>query len=250
MPKKLESLTISFFHFLLLATPFVFTWVNEELFEFNKMLFVYALTVIILASWGVRMVIEKRFITRATVLDIPIFLFLISQILATFFSIHPRTSFFGYYTRFNGGLFSTFTYIALFYAFVANVRKKHLPGIFMTFLISAFLVTLYAIPEHFGHSPSCALITGDFGVDCWKQKVQDRVFGTFGQPNWLAAYTITLVPLTLALSATAQQTFGSIKTGIKPKWLKILATIPSLVILRMARAYENRVPRKKYSSSI
>jgi len=195
------------------------------------MLFVYGMTVIIISSWAVRMVLEKKLIIRSTPLDIPIFLFLASQVLSTLFSIHPRTSFFGYYTRFNGGLFSTFTYIALFYAFVANVKKRHLPGIFMTFLVSSVLVSLYAIPEHFGHSASCALITGEYGVDCWKQKVQERIFGTFGQPNWLAAYAITLTPLILALSTTAKQTFSSIKKNIpflSVKWLKVIATIASI----------------------
>lgn len=202
MPSRLRFTITALFHFLLLATPFVFTWVNEELFEFNKMLFVYGVTIMIVGAWIMRMFSEKRLVIRRTSLDLPIFLFLASQILSTLFSIHPRTSVFGYYTRFNGGLLSTFTYIALFYAFVSNIDRKQIKSLLISLLLGGFFISLYAIPEHFGHSASCLMITGKFDVNCWVQKVQDRVFASFGQPNWLAAYTITLIPLALAFSIT------------------------------------------------
>lgn len=68
-----------------------------------------------------------------------------------------------------------------------------------TILIGGILVSLYAFPEHFGVSPSCILLTGQATTSCWVQDVQNRVFGTFGQPNWLAAYLIMLIPLSLSL---------------------------------------------------
>lgn len=190
------------YHLLLLGTPFVFTWVNEELFEFPKMLFVYALTILIGAAWVWRMQNKRQWLVSKTVLDIPILLFLLSQILATIFSIHPHTSLFGYYTRFNGGLLSTIAYIVLFYGFVSNFSKKDIAAFVQTALVGAFLSSLYAIPEHYGHSASCLLITGQFDVNCWVQDVQTRVFASFGQPNWLAAYLITLLPLTLVRFTT------------------------------------------------
>lgn len=187
------------FHLMILTVPFFFTWVNEELFEFNKMVLVYGFTTLIAAAWVVRMLIHKKIIFRRSFLDIPLGLFLLSQILSTLFSMHPRTSIFGYYTRFHGGLLSTISYITLYYSFVNNFNKKHLKQFLLTIFISAIGVSLYAIPEHFGHSPSCLMISGEFNVDCWQQKVQDRIFGTFGQPNWLAAYAAMLIPLGTSL---------------------------------------------------
>ena len=32
-----------------------------------------------------------------------------------------------------------------------------------------------------------------FNVSCWQQDVKSRVFATFGQPNWLAAYLEILI---------------------------------------------------------
>ncbi|MBP7832915.1 MAG: hypothetical protein KA035_04060, partial [Candidatus Levybacteria bacterium] len=61
---------------------------------------------------------------KRTPLDIPIALFLLSQILSTTFSMDPYVSFWGYYTRFNGGLLSLISYIFLYYAFAANLTEK------------------------------------------------------------------------------------------------------------------------------
>jgi putative inorganic carbon (hco3(-)) transporter len=195
---------IILFHTLLFTVPLAFTWVNEELFEFPKMLLVYAFTIAIVALWLIRMIAEKRWLITKTALDIPLALFVASQVLSTVFSIHPRTSLLGYYTRFHGGLLSTISYVLLYYAFVSNVSRKQIKSFLMTLVVSSLIVSAYAIPEHFGHSPSCTLISGAFDVSCWVQDVKSRVFGTFGQPNWLAAYTITLLPLTLILASVSK----------------------------------------------
>jgi len=200
--KVLRTIIVFFFNFLLLSVPLYFRFVNEELFEFNKMILVYGLTTTISFFWILRMIFHKKLIFKKTALDIPILLFLISQIISTVISIHPRTSLLGYYSRFNGGLLSTISYIVLYYAFVSNIKKKDLTGILISTFLSGAIVSIYGILEHFGHSLSCLFVPGvkDFSVECWKQDVQSRVFASFGQPNWLAAYVITLLPLGIALS--------------------------------------------------
>lgn len=200
--KKPRKIVVYLFNFLLLSVPLYFRYVNEELFEFNKMILVYAFTTLIVSFWLAHMIQEKKFIFKKTALDIPILLFFISQLVSTIFSIHQRTSFLGYYSRFNGGLLSIISYILLYYAFVSNVKKKDLFGVLVSMFTSAIIVSVYGILEHFGHSISCLFAPGlkDFSVSCWKQDVQSRVFATFGQPNWLAAYAITILPLGISLS--------------------------------------------------
>lgn len=144
------------------------------------------------------MVIDKKIIFRRTILDIPLFLFFGSQIISTLLSIDPRTSWLGYYSRFNGGLASTISYLALYWAFVSNLDKKDTLLIVRNSLITAAIVAIYGILEHFGRSPSCFILTGYFNVDCWVQDVKTRVFATLGQPNWLAAYLVTLLPLAIS----------------------------------------------------
>jgi len=170
------------FYALFFLVPLILTPWNYELFEFNKMLFVYLGTVIITAAWAIRMILNRKLILRRTPFDIPILLFLLSQILSTIFSIDPRTSLLGYYSRFHGGLLSTTAYILLYYAFVSNMDKKKTLNTVHCLLTTAVLVAAYGILEHFG-----------IDKNLWVQDVQNRVFSTLGQPNWLAAYLVTLI---------------------------------------------------------
>ncbi len=211
-PKKdiYQTFIFIFFNLLLTITPFIFTAVNEELFEFNKMLFTYGLSILILAAWIWRCLATQTIIFKRTKLDGPIFLFLVSQVFATVLSIHPFTSWQGYYTRFHGGLLSTLTYLGLFYAFVSNISLEQTKILLRTGLIAAVGASLYALPEHFGHSFSCLIITHKFNTACWIQDVQNRIFGSFGQPNWLAAYLIMLLPVSWTMFLTRKAKNGAV----------------------------------------
>ncbi len=224
-------LVISFFNLLVFSVPLYFRFVNEELFEFNKMILVYGLTICIGFLWLTRMIIEKRFIWKKTPLDYPILFFIISQFVSTILSIHPHTSWFGYYSRFNGGFLSTISYVLLFYAFVSNFKKSDIGSFLLSAFASGFLVSIYGILEHFGHSFSCLLISSNksFGVDCWVQDVQSRVYASFGQPNWLAAYVITLFPV--AVVAASQKTLPYFK-----RLLFILTSLALFLVLIYTRS--------------
>lgn len=218
------------FYALFLITPLIFTSVNYELFEFNKMIFVYAITVLTTGAFLIKMLQEKRLLVKRTPLDIPILLFLVSQILATIFSIDPHTSVWGYYSRSNGGLLSIISYTLLYYIFVSSFTPEQVLKYLKVLLIGGVIVSLYAIPEHFGASPSCiifnsqralgdqtsldtvvgAIFQGDPSIvnaTCWVQHVQERVFATLGQPNWLAAYLGMLIFPTMALFLSAKNFF-------------------------------------------
>ncbi len=195
LDQKLTRLINWLFSFLMMVLPFVFCWLSDELFEFNKMLFVYTFAILIGGAFLARMILQKKIIWQPTFLDWPIALFLLSQIISTIFSLHPRTSFLGYYTRLNGGLLSTISYLVLYYAFINNVNKKYRANFLFATFFSGIFISLYAIFEHFGRSFSCLIIKGSFDVSCWIQDVQTRVFASFGQPNWLAAYNIALISL-------------------------------------------------------
>lgn len=181
------------FYSLFFLTPLVLWPRTSEIFEFNKMLLVYALTGMIVAAWIGKSVADRKFQVRRTPLDIPLFLFFLSQIASTIFSIDPHTSIWGYYSRFHGGLASTVCYILLYYAFVSNVTQTRSRFyLLFSLLISTALISTYAILEHFG-----------IDKDIWVQDVQSRVFSTLGQPNWLSAYLLAILPLPILLSLQA-----------------------------------------------
>lgn len=207
------------FNLLVILTPFFFTWFNEELFEFNKMILTYGLTAVIVGFWLMRMVVQQKILFKQTWFDLPILFFLASQLLSTIFSMHPRTSWFGYYTRFHGGLLSSVTYTALLYALVSNFTAKQAKLLIVSILIAALGTTFYSIPEHFGFSPSCQFISGQFTTECWSKDTnpKDRIFGTFGQPNWLAAYVITLLPLAVTGTVWQVLRIQSAKRSLRSK---------------------------------
>lgn len=183
------------FQLVFLITPLFFLFNTSELFEFNKMLLIYTFTVLIAFFWVLKMILAKKIIIKKSFLDWPIFLFLLSQILSTVFSIDKQTSLFGYYGRFNGGLVSIISYIVLYYAFVSNEIDSY--SILKISLLSSFLVILYAVPGKLGHDITCFLVSKGTIIDnsCWDNSVLQfqpdvRAFSTLGQPNWFGAYLV------------------------------------------------------------
>lgn len=221
------------FHLLFLLVPLFFTAYNDELFEFNKIILTYVLTAGIVGCWFARMITERQWIWKKTPFDLPIGIFYCSQVLSTVFSIHPHTSIFGYYSRFNGGLLSITIYILLFYAFVSNVKREDLTDLVETIFYSAAITSVYAFLEHFGHSFSCLLISGQFDVQCWIQDVKTRVFSTFGQPNWLAAYLIMVIPLVVTRLAAV---FSQQNLGRKIWYSALLALYFSVLLFTQSRS--------------
>lgn len=174
------------------------------------MIVVYILATIITGIWVLKILNTKKLFLKRTPLDIPIVLFLASQILSTIFSIDPHTSIWGYYSRSNGGLLSIISYILLYYALVSNFDIKQSLKFLQAAIFGGLLVSLYAIPEHFGFSPSCLILVGELNASCWVQDVQARVFATLGQPNWLAAYLAMLIFPTIYFAISAKDTLWKI----------------------------------------
>src|SRR3989344_1339313 len=205
------------FALLFILVPIILTPWNYELFEFNKMMLTYALTAVIGGAWIIKMLAKGEVRIAKTPLDLPIVLFFTSQLVSTIFSIDPLMSWFGNYSRFNGGMWSVICYVLLYYAFVSNygeairdtqhvIRKTsasdisrvtyHISRLLKLSLLSATLVALYGVLERLG-----------IDKNLWVQDVQTRVFSTLGQPNWLAAYLVALLPVAMAFALSSLRAF-------------------------------------------
>lgn len=179
-----------FYYILFFITPFLMSSLTSELFEFNKMIFIYFIATCVFFFYFLKMILTKKIIFKRTPFDIPIVIFLLSQILSLIFSIDPHTSLFGYYGRFNGGLISIISYVILYYGFVSNFKLKHIKKALKISLFSSFLVILWGLPGKIGHDTSCYVFTGKWTNNCWTDQFKPalRMFSTLGQPNWLGAY--------------------------------------------------------------
>jgi len=83
----------------------------------NKMWLTWAIAIFIAAAWITKMILQKKISFQRTPLDIPIVLFLSSQIISTIFSLDPHVSFWGYYSVSTAACFQflpTYSCITLF----------------------------------------------------------------------------------------------------------------------------------------
>lgn len=193
----LHSILFWLYAFLLFATPLIVTPFTDELFEFPKMVFVYLGTITILLIYVVKIIKSGKIVIKKSPLNLPFILIAISSFLATIFSLHPLTSIFGYYSRFNGSLLSIFCYLALSFILTNEFKSAEVKKLITTLIISSFFVSLYGILQRFG-----------IDRDYWIEHAWERVFSTLGQPNWLAAFLVMLIPYNLYLTI---QSFSRIK---------------------------------------
>jgi O-antigen ligase/Flp pilus assembly protein TadD len=200
-----EKLIGILFYLLFLLIPIVLWPFSYELFEFNKIIMIYALALLITFSWIAKSIIKGKFIFRRTILDIPLIIFLLTQVLSTLVSVDRRTSIFGFYSRFNGGLLSLISFALLYWAFVANINAKQTINYIKSIIFTAILVCIYGILEHFG-----------IDKNIWVQDVSERVFSSLGQPNWLAAWIVAIIPLSLAflIKVKKQKIYFGLISGI------------------------------------
>lgn len=242
--KSFTKPIIFLFLTLIFFTPIIFTQSNSELFELPKMYFVYLITILIVTFHLVNVLQKKVPLFKKTFLNIPLILFLISQIISTVYSIDPHTSLFGYYSRLNGGLLSLICYSSLYWILSVYINQNVKKQIINFSLFSAFLISIYAIAEHFG-----------IDKNMWVQDVQNRVFSTLGQPNWLAAYLCIIIPfsfykllesktllhksyfLLLTFSFYLALLFTKSKSGI-------IACLISLAIYFVIQFFKNKQSRK------
>lgn len=171
---------------LVFVTPLLFSFQNSELFELPKTYFVYIIAISIIVLHLKKYLTGQAALFHRSPLTLPLLLFLASQTVSTVFSIDIHTSFFGYYSRLNGGLLSIIVYILLALIIPLYINTDNLPKLIKVTLTSGFLVALYGIFQHFG-----------IDKHLWIQDVQSRVFSTLGQPNWLAAYLCILLPIAI-----------------------------------------------------
>jgi len=194
----MQLIIVTTIYLLSIFVPLTFTTINSELFEFPKFILLLAGTLIITAAWAIDLYKNQNFKStfrelRSTI-SISILAVLVTQAFATAFSINPYTSFWGYYSRFHGGLLTTICYTIIYFSALKWMDTKSTQKLIKISIITAILIGLYAIAERLG-------IDKNF----WVQDVQNRPFSTLGQPNWLAAYLIPNIFLILYLPQRARR---------------------------------------------
>lgn len=119
-----------------------------------------------------------------TPLVVPIVLFAVVTIISTVFAISPRTSFWGSYLRLQG-TYTTFAYLVLVGGLVYAVRDwRQVERVARVIVLTSVPVALYGIAQKFG---------SDFTT--WNASEPHRIVCTLGNPIFVGAYFIMVIPL-------------------------------------------------------
>lgn len=196
---------------LVFFTPLIFSPRSSELFEFPKLLFIYfgaslLFPLLIFNFDKLKRQLLKPKNQNWRLLTLVMSLFLLSQILSTVFSIDSHVSFFGYYSRFNGGVLSLISYFTIFLSALLFLNKERVINLLKIMLIGGIVVALWGLPSHFGFDFICLMVIGNLNTSCWTADFipQLRLFSTLGQPNWLATYLLVLIAFVLYKFITGQ----------------------------------------------
>jgi len=178
------------FYSLFIVPPLLMSSQTSEMFEFNKMLFIYLISVIVFGLWCIHYIVRRPQLYLPKIVLIPLVIFVISMIASTFQSIDPHTSLFGYYGRWNGGLISIISFIVLFFVFIQVFTKEHVHTLLKISLVASAIVMLWGFLAKFGLDLSCLVFVRELSNTCWTAQFQPsiRMFSTLGQPNWLGSY--------------------------------------------------------------
>lgn len=190
----------SLFKVLVFFTPLLFVANTYELFEFPKMIFVYALGSTIIWLFAVK----KIYLKEPVILPSKIVtLFAIVYFVSTLFSMHFYTSLWGYYSRFNGGFLSLLIFIGLYTVLINEFKSEEIKDLIKTAALTILPVGILTVIQHY-----------EFIANIWNISTTERAIGTLGQPNWLAAYCVMISPTLLGLSFG---TFEKYEVGAKNK---------------------------------
>lgn len=178
------------YYSLFLVVPLIVLPHTSELFEFNKMNYIYLSSIAIGALWMIDMIRRRQVLIQNTPYDLALGIFLLAHVASFAFSIDKHVSLTGYYGRINGGILSLISYVILAYAATIYLNKQQVLRLIRISIAASVLVVAVGLPGWFGHDTLCYVLAGVTDNSCWTAQFRpaERMFSTIGQPNWLAAY--------------------------------------------------------------
>ncbi len=177
----------------LIVAPLYFNTYSSRVFEPDKIALVRSLALLALAAWGVKLIADggPRFEHipsawlrslagwRRIPLLLPVVGLAVIYLIATILSVAPNISLWGSYQRMQG-LFSTFSYLVLFAALAANLRRRaQVERLITVVCVTSLPVSVYAILQRYQLDPLP-----------WGGDTVERVTGHMGNAIFIAAYLI------------------------------------------------------------
>ena len=186
-----------------ILVPLFFNVYSSRIFEPDKITMLRSLALVIAVAWLIKVVeqggmdwehipvdkygLNSRFRSLLRIpMILPVLALVFVYILATLFSISPRISFWGSYQRLQG-TYTTFSYIIIFAALTANLRRREqVTRLITTVILCSLPVSLYGVLQRYRIDPVP-----------WGGDVTARIASNMGNSIFVAAYLITVFPLTV-----------------------------------------------------
>src|SRR5262245_61029272 len=168
----------------LILAPLFFNIYSSRVFEPDKIALVRSLALITGAAWLIKLLSEggPRFTIPLPAsrygpiagfyrlpLVVPVLAVVAIYIISTIFSVSPHATVYGSYQRMQG-TFSTFSYIVLFAAIAANLRRRaQVERIITTVILTSLPISVYGLLQRFQRDPlpwggdTVSRITGNMG---------------------------------------------------------------------------------------
>jgi len=173
--------------------PLFFTTLVHGVWQISKSGLFQILVEIMFFLWLIKIIQKKNFFQKILIKIkplLPAIIFILILGLATFFSKTPYSSFWGYYDRKMGYLIWLHYFIFFLILFFNLKKEKQLIRIFQAIAFSSFFVSIYGLLQLLGLDPFS-----------WSEPsvITQRIFSTFGQPNFLASWLLFSWPIFLYL---------------------------------------------------
>src|SRR3989339_1433160 len=174
---------------MVFLVPTIFDRRIGIVFSGTKDAWLRSLMAVTMSLWAIKLLIQRKHFFVRSPLDWPVVTFLLTTTIATLTSVHVYTSFVGFYGRYEG--LSTWYIFGLLFFIAINFlySSQQIRRVLAVVLSSATVMSVYGVIQRSEIDP---YQWG--GVVTWQ-----RVIGTIGQPNFLAAYILMAFFLGLIL---------------------------------------------------
>ena len=174
---------------LVFLAPVIFDRRIGIVFSLTKVTTIRILIIAILTIWAIKIMLKQKHNFIRSPLDYPVLSYMLACTIATLTSVHVLTSFMGFYGRYEG-LTTLYIYCLLFFITTNFIHSKdQILRVMYTVIIAGVCMAIYGVIQRMGLDPYAW-----GGVITWQ-----RVIGTIGQPNFLAAYVDMSFIIGLAL---------------------------------------------------
>ncbi len=170
-------------------TPLYFAVFHENytIFDLNKSVILRLFISVALIAWLALGAFSGRLIAfTSKKMSWALILLLASFLISSLLSLHPMISLLGSYER-QQGFINLLPYILFFFFLTITITSKEkLHRALIVANLSAAFICVYGLMQIFGL---------DFLR--WAESSQQRIFSSFGQPNFFGHYLVVMLPLTL-----------------------------------------------------